>query len=432
MGFQELDKEVAEAEKRLNALKRQLADTDRWWEGNPDITPHFFNGNDEWLALRTSLDNRIGGSEIGTVAGHNHYQSPFALYCEKIGLEEPRDLSKSEAVRQGHDFEHKVAERFEKETGKRVHEESAIFINAKAPHLKASIDRKVFGEDSGLECKTAKDIVMRRFPQGDFPQSYYDQCATYLKVTGLKRWYLAMIVFGTDFKVFLMTTVKAEEERFNLLRQKIANEEELTAEEQTDWDKNYSYLEACYYISPDELDGCETLAANFISRVEAYKNGNLNAWPNEEIDGSDSTTNAVKTAYKVKEASVVTFDEADGEEGKTENGEAYTEYKRSDIVALCEKRQEVDEMISQLEAEKDALDNQMCNVMKEKETFMLPGWKVTFKMGTQREMCSSQKVKDYFKAMNKEVPKDMITLTNAKRGVRFWKLSDKPKKGKKS
>lgn len=429
--FDEIDHSISETEAGLKDLRRKLADTDRWWESKPNVEAHPFNPDDrdDWLRVRASL-GQVGGSEIGTVAGHNHYTSPYALFCEKIGLVEPKDISDKEAVKQGHEFEQKVAERFELVTGLRVHEESYIFTNKTAPHLQSSIDRKIFGEESGLECKTVKDVVMRKFPQGDFPLSYYDQCASYLRVTELKRWYLAMLVFGTDFKVFLMTTVKAEEERYSYLKQKIVNDEELSVEEQNEWDKNFSYLEACYYISKEELDGCETLAANFMSRVEAFKNGNPNAWPLEDIDGADSTTNVVKTAYSAKENSVVTFDEESGEAGRTDKGEVYNEYKCSDIKALCERRQEVSELIEQLESEKTSLENQMCNVMKENEVFELPGWKVTFKMGSQREMASAQKVKDYFAAMKKEVPAGMITLTSAKRGVRFYKRTEKPKKGK--
>lgn len=422
--FGKIDSEIKDVEVLLSSLKRDLANTDRWWESKPNVEAHTFNPDDrdDWLKVRASL-GQVGGSEIGTVAGHNHYTSAYALFCEKVGLVEPKDISDKESVKQGHDFEQKVAERFEKVTGKRVHEETCIFTNKTAPHLQSSIDRKIFGEESGLECKTVKDVVMRKFPQGDFPLSYYDQCASYLRVTELKRWYLAMLVFGTDFKVFLMTTVKEEEERYSQLKQKILGGEKLSEDEQKEWDSNYSYLEACYYISQEELDGCEVLAANFMARVEAFNNGVPNAWPLEEIDGSDSTTNVVRTAIPVPTPkSVVTFDEANGEYGKTEKGEEYKEYKCSDIVRLCERRDEVSALIDELEEEKKALENQMGKVMQDKEEFKLPGWKVTFKVGSQRETCSAQKVKDYFAAMKKEVPSGLINLSEAKRGVRFYKL----------
>lgn len=426
--FNAIASSIEDTEKHLTSLRKELADTDQWWLANPKITAHFFNGNDEWLQLRNSLDDRLGGSELGTAAGHNKYQSPYAMYCEKIGLVQAKDISDREAVIQGHEFEHKVAERFEKVTGRRVHEESAIFTNEDAPHLKASIDRKVFGEESGLECKTVKDIVMRKFPQGDFPQQYYDQCATYLKVTGLKRWYLAMLVFGTDFKVFLMTTVKEEVDRFNKLTVKFMGTEPFTDEESADWVKNYQFLEAAYYISPEELNGCEAIAANFIGRVAAFYTGDANAWPLEDIDGTKATQSAVKEAYaKSTPESVVTFDEAMGEVGRDQSGAVYDEYKMSDILALCDRRAEIENLVKELEEQKLALENQMANVMKDKEEFLLPRWRVTYKNGSARETANVKAIKEYFSALGKEVPNGMISQTEPKRGIRFWTRSAKSK-----
>ena len=429
--FDSIDSTINETEEVLKDLKKQLADTDQWWKSNPKITAHTFTDNDDWLRLRNSLDDRLGGSEIGTVAGHNKYQSPYALFCEKIGLIQPKDLSEREAVIQGHEFEQKVAERFEQVTGKRVHEETSIFTNSDAPHLKASIDRKIFGEESGLECKTVKDIVMRKFPQGDYPQQYYDQCASYLKVTGLKRWYLAMLVFGTDFKVFLMSTVKEEIDRYNELHAKFLGDEPLTDEEAEEWKTKYSFLEAAYYISQEELDGCEIIAENFINRISSYLSGNMNAWPLEEIDGSKSSQNAVKEAFsKSTPQSIVTFNEIYGEVGRDGNGGLYDEYKMSDILAICDRRAEIDGIINELEEQKAALETQMAAIMKDKEEFIMPRWKVTYKEGAQREFASVAAIKEYFKALGKEVPSNMITLSEKKRGIRFWSNNGKSKKGK--
>ena len=70
--------------------------------------------------------------------------------------------------------------------------------------------------------------------------------------------------------------------------------------------------------------------------------------------------------------------------------------------------------------------------MKDKEEFIMPRWKVTFKEGAQREFASAKAIKEYFAAMGKEVPSGMITLSEKKRGIRFWSNKGKTKKGKKS
>lgn len=384
------------------------------------ITRHPYTTREEWLALRNSLEDRLGGSELGIAAGHSHYNSAYAMFCEKVHLYEPEDISQKEAIIQGHDLEGYVAERFTRLTGKAVHEELCIFTNSDAPHLKASIDRKIDNEDSGLECKTVKDIVMRKFPRGDFPQTYYDQCACYLKVTELKRWYLAMLVFGTEFKVFLMTTVKEEEERYSYLKLKIMGDEVLTDEEADEWEKHYSFLESCYYIGKEELDGCEAVAANFMSRVESFNAGNPDAWPIDEIDGSSATRHALmKVNPNAVPSSSVTFDSA-SEYGIQNDGNVYVGVKREDVAAIASRRGEIMKLYKGLEEEMERMDNQMTALMRDKETFNLPGWKITNKNGSPRKYANAAKIEEYFQARKERVPEGIITISEPKRSIRFW------------
>lgn len=394
------------------------------------ITRHPYETRDEWLKLRNSFEDRLGGSELGVAANHSPYNSPYALFCEKAHLYEPEDISQKEAIIQGHDLEGYVAERFTRATGKKVHEELCIFTNSDAPHLKASIDRKIDDEDSGLECKTVKDIVMRKFPKGDFPQSYYDQCACYLKVTELKRWYLAMLVFGTEFKIFLMTTVKEERDRYEQLKEKIDAQEELTDEESAEWQAKWSYLEACYFIDQDELDCCETIAANFMSRVDAFKAGDVDAWPIDEIDGSEATAKVLAKINPVaKPESVVTFDEK-SPFGVQNDGKVYTGARREDVVAIAKHRLEIMNLMDALEKEQDEMDNRLMALMKDKETFKIPGMKITCKLSAARTYASVQLVEDYFKAKKEKIPEGMIYSSKQKRGIRLWPAKEKAKKGK--
>lgn len=384
------------------------------------ITKLNYKTREEWLELRKSLDDRLGGSELGVAAGHSPYSSPYALYCEKCGFYETEDISQKEAIIQGHDLEGYVAERFTKATNKKVHEELCIFTNSDAPHLKASIDRKLDNEDSGLECKTVKDIVMRKFSKGDFPQSYYDQCACYLKVTELKRWYLAMLVFGTDFKIFMMTTIKDEADRYAELKAKVVAQQELTDEESKEWVEKYNYLEACYYIDQEELDSCEVIASDFMARVNDFRNGNVDAWPLSEIDSSEATKKALRKSLKfVDPSSVVTFDEIN-DYGVQNDGNVYVGAKREDVVAIAKRRQQIADLIKQLEEEKSQCENQMRLCMKDKETFKIPGFKITCKMGTARRFAQLKKVEEYFEAQNIPVPEGMISESEPTREVRFW------------
>ena len=125
------------------------------------------------------------------------------------------------------------------------------------------------------------------------------------------------------------------------------------------------------------------------------------------------------------------FDEAMGEVGRDGQGAIYDEYKMSDILGLCDKRAEIDSVIKELDEQKSAIETQMAAIMKDKEEFLLPRWRVTYKDGAQREYGNVKAIKEYFAAIGKEVPKDMITTSEKKRGIRFWTRSVKSRKGKK-
>lgn len=153
--------------------------------------------HEEWLMQRRK---GIGGSDAGALLGLNPYRGAYDVYADKIGMAPP--VEDNEAMRQGRDLEAYVAERFEQETGKRVRRRNAIITNSEYPFALANIDREIVGEHAGLECKTTSVLNLTRYKNGEFPSEYYCQCMHYLMVTGWDKWYLAVLVYGTDFKIF--------------------------------------------------------------------------------------------------------------------------------------------------------------------------------------------------------------------------------------
>lgn len=154
---------------------------------------------EEWLNLRSST---IGGSDASTILGLNPYKSPYALFLEKTNKVIPEDISEKEAVRLGTDLEAYVAKRFTEATGKKVRRENYTIFRDDMPYAHANYDRLVVGENAGLECKTTNALHLSKFKNGEFPANYYCQCMHYLMVSGMERWYLAVLILGIDFKVF--------------------------------------------------------------------------------------------------------------------------------------------------------------------------------------------------------------------------------------
>lgn len=187
---------------------------------------------EDWLTERR---NSLGGSEIGAVLGLNRHATPYTVWAEKTGRLPPKE--DSEAMRQGRDLEDYVARRFSERSGKAVQRYNYLLRNDAAPYLHANIDRRVLGERSGLECKTASALNLRAYASGEFPESYYAQCVAYLAVTGWDRWYLAALVLNKAFYIYQITTVKD--------------------------DALPEWCESSVYVSPEELETLKRCAAEF-------------------------------------------------------------------------------------------------------------------------------------------------------------------------
>ena len=165
--------------------------------------------HEEWLEHR---QKSIGGSDASAILGMNAWCSPYTVWADKLGKLPPKE--DNEAMRLGRDLEDYVAKRFTEETGKKVRRENNIIINPDFPFAHANVDRMVVGEDAGLECKTTSCMNLKRFKDGEYPENYYVQCVHYLMVTGAKRWYLAVLILGVGFKVFV---IERDEEEIKAL-----------------------------------------------------------------------------------------------------------------------------------------------------------------------------------------------------------------------
>lgn len=151
----------------------------------------------EWLDRRRST---IGGSEAAAVLGLDPYVSPYTLYQRKKGnIEEVQTSLPAEFGKFAEEF---VAQQFEKQTGKRVQRENAILYNPEYPFAHANIDRRVVGENAGLECKTTSALNLKKFKNGAYPAKYYVQCVHYMMVCGFDKMYLACLIGNASFEVF--------------------------------------------------------------------------------------------------------------------------------------------------------------------------------------------------------------------------------------
>lgn len=151
----------------------------------------------EWLRYRKQ---GIGGSDAGAVCGMNPYRTAIHVYQDKT-TDEIEEID-NEAMRQGREFEDYVARRFMEETGKRVRKANAMYYDEAHPFMLADVDRMVVGENAGLECKTASPYMADKWGDGEIPLSYQLQCYHYMSVCNADAWYIAVLIYGREFKFY--------------------------------------------------------------------------------------------------------------------------------------------------------------------------------------------------------------------------------------
>lgn len=232
------------------------------------ITKIKTNTHEDWLEERKKS---LGGSDVGAVLGMNAYSSAYTVWAEKTGKLPP--FEGNEWTRLGNDLEGYVAERFCNASGLKVVKDNSTWRNDKYPHLHANIDRKVVGMKAGVECKLTSELNAKKYNNGEFPDRFYAQCVTYLAVTELDRWFLAVLIYGKGIKIYQMT--------------RIVN------------DVVPEWCEASVYIDDNEINAMVQATAEFWNCVQT------NTPP--MVDGSDSTSETLKTVYADSNGSTVSL-----------------------------------------------------------------------------------------------------------------------------
>lgn len=145
--------------------------------------------HDQWVNLRKSS---IGGSDAAVCVNMNSYSSLLTLYADKKGLSKEKDVT--EAMKLGTDLEQYVAERFMEKTGKKVRNDFFMYADDEYDYITANIDRRIVGENSGLECKVMGSFNGYNLEAGEIPSHYYCQCQHYMMVMGFDKVSLAILV----------------------------------------------------------------------------------------------------------------------------------------------------------------------------------------------------------------------------------------------
>lgn len=156
----------------------------------------------------SNLDLRrvgIGGTDAAAILGLSPWATPLDVWLRKRGL--AKDQPQSEAMYWGAALEPVVADRFAKDTGKTLWTPEQVYHHPQHDFLIGMPDRLVVGENVGLEIKTANAFSASKWgdPGTDaVPVQYLVQCAHYMAVLGFPTWYLAVLIGGSDYRVYVI------------------------------------------------------------------------------------------------------------------------------------------------------------------------------------------------------------------------------------
>ncbi len=178
---------------------------------------------DQFLAGRKK---GIGGSDVAAILGFSPYKSPYQLWLDKTGRSERKE-SQNESAHFGNLLEDVVAKEFSRRSGMKVQRitQQLSLADQGEPWAIGNIDRAVINpeiagnvrykkNDEGiyrlttdmiLECKTASEYLSKLFGEegtDQIPDYYLTQCLWYLKITGTKVCYLAVLIGGNKFRMY--------------------------------------------------------------------------------------------------------------------------------------------------------------------------------------------------------------------------------------
>lgn len=162
------------------------------------------SASQQWLQDRRG---GIGGSQAAAILNLSPWQSALALYCDKVGLTRIED-AEPDWLYWGKALEPAIAERYAKETGRKLHNFGEYFINRseKYPWMCCTIDRGIYETEGkiGPGILSIKNVAgFKKTEWADEPPVHYQiQLQHEMIVLDLKWGSFAVLFNGQEFGWF--------------------------------------------------------------------------------------------------------------------------------------------------------------------------------------------------------------------------------------
>jgi putative phage-type endonuclease len=158
-----------------------------------------YSTRDEWLAARRA---GIGGSDAAAVLGLSPWSSPLDVYLAKIG--EAVDPADTPAMAWGRRLERVILDAYVEQAGVSVDAPVGVYRLLRSSTRPWQIySPDAMADDRLVEIKTARTSEGWGEPgTGDVPDVYAIQVQHGMAVTGLPRCDVAVLIGGSDFRVY--------------------------------------------------------------------------------------------------------------------------------------------------------------------------------------------------------------------------------------
>lgn len=162
----------------------------------------------------------LGGTDISAILGMNPFRGPWDVYALKCGLVET-DSAAGPRAEWGTRLQKLIAEKYAEETGLRVEWCDRSHRHPLRPWQIWTPDAFAYSAQSGpgeagtirgLDCKTAG--LDQKWHWGDsgsdeVPDYYSIQAQWYMSASGLAFWDIALLLAGSDFRIY---TIEADKD----------------------------------------------------------------------------------------------------------------------------------------------------------------------------------------------------------------------------
>lgn len=228
----------------------------------------------EWLAYRK---NKIGASEASAICGNSPYDSPYSLWCRKLGLSPAKESTP--AMERGKSLETQARWIYEESTGFLIC--PMVFESEEYPFLIASLDGMSVNLDIACEIKC---LNLQQHDKQEIPGCYYPQLQQQMIVLGLKEidyvgyhpqsvkpFYIIKCYRDEEFIEWYLSKAKAF---YDCIQTFTAPE--LIPRDYQDFTQNaeYSALDAAYVDLDEKIKGLEKQKDEIRNLMEAMSEGN--------------------------------------------------------------------------------------------------------------------------------------------------------------